>query len=82
MRYIDKLKYTESHSQQGHTYTFTGSCLVTKKEYSVTVKGSELFAMRQTDNIMALTSLKDEYREFLISGTSPEGWDEIFGGND
>ena len=71
-RHIDKLRYTEAYGEQGHTYTFTDPCRVTGEEYSVTVKGPELFRMRQTNSIMALASLDAGDREFLISGTSPK----------
>ena len=77
-RYIDKLRYTEAYGEQGHTYTFTGPCIVTGEEYSVTVKGPELFRMRQTNSMMELKSLDSGDREFLISGTSPKGWDKLF----
>jgi hypothetical protein len=77
-KYIDRLNYTETYGDDGHTYTFTGPCVVTGEDYSVTVKGSELFKMRQTNNIRALKSLDSGDREFLISGTSPKGWDKIF----
>ena len=77
-RHIDRLKYTEAYGEQGHTYTFTGPCRVTGEEYSVTGKGPELFRMRQTNSIMALKSLDSGDREFLISGTSPKGWDKLF----
>ena len=76
--YIDRLRYTEDHGEQGHTYTFTGSCIATGEEYSVTVKGPELFNMRQTNSMMALVSLDPGDREFLISGISPKGWDKLF----
>ena len=81
-RYIDRLNYTEAYGDDGHTYTFTGPCKVTGEEYSVTVKGSELFRMRQTDSITSLASLDAGDREFLISGTSPKGWDILFGFED
>jgi hypothetical protein len=88
-RYIDRIKYTENYEprfdtetgreiQSLHTYTFTGPCIVTGEEYSVTVKGPELFQMRQTNSMMALKSLDSGDREFLISGTSPKGWDKLF----
>lgn len=77
-RFIDSgCSYTESYEPQ-HTYTFTGLCRVTGEEHSVTVKGEELFKMRQTDSMMALRSLDAGDREFLISGTSPKGWDKLF----
>tara|TARA_B100000427_G_scaffold311480_1_gene302166 strand:+ start:1432 stop:1671 length:240 start_codon:yes stop_codon:yes gene_type:complete len=76
-RAIDRLKYTESYEPE-HTYTFSGACLVTGETYSVTVKGSELWDFRNSDNIHAFKSLSMEDREFLISGTSPAGWDKLF----
>lgn len=81
MRFIDSgCTYTEDFSEtEGHTYTFTGACRVTGEDHSVKVKGPELFAFRQTDSIMALKSLTPADREFLISGTSPEGWELTFG---
>ena len=77
-RYIDtSLTYTEVY-EPTHTYTFSGPCLVTGEDYSVTVKGEELHEMRRTNSIMALRSLDAGDREFLISGTSPKGWDKLF----
>ena len=81
MRYMDSgCTYTEDFTEgEGHTYTFTGTCCVTGEEHSVKVNGPELFAFRQSDSIMALESLTPADREFLISGTSPEGWELMFG---
>ena len=61
-----------------HYYRFTGPCIVTGEDYSVMVKGEELFQMRQTNSIMALASLDAGDREFLMTGTSPKGWDKLF----
>ena len=78
-RHIDaRCTYTEAYEPE-HTYTFTGPCLVTGEDYSVTVKGSELFDFRRTNSIMMLKSLCAGDREFLISGTSPMGWEKLFG---
>lgn len=79
MRYIDSpnIRYEESFSPI-HTYTFTGPCRVTGESYSVTIKGENLFKFRQTDNIADLCLDSDD-REFIISGTSPKGWIQIFG---
>ena len=78
-RFIDEgCTYTEAYEPE-HTYTFTGPCLVTGEDYSVTVKGSELFDFRRTNSIMMLKSLDAGDREFLISGTSPAGWEKMFG---
>ena len=53
-----------------------GPCRITDKDYSVEIKGENLFRFRQTDNVLDL-GLDVDDREFVISGTSPEGWSEI-----
>lgn len=85
MRYADaRCTYTESFDKDaGQTYTFTGNCIVTGKPHSVTVPAAGLFAYRQGASIQsAFPGLSAEDREFLISGTSPEGWREMFGDPD
>lgn len=79
MRYADNYcKYTEKYLPE-HTYTFTGPCIVTGKEVSVTVKAEELYAYRQGLSIQdAFQSLDADDREFLISGISSEGWEKTF----
>lgn len=78
-RYIDTgCTYAEIYEPE-HTYTFTGPCLVTGDDYSVTVKGPELYDFRRTGSIMMLKSLCAGDREFLINGTSPDGWEKLFG---
>lgn len=80
--YLDNCSCKETH-QPEHTYTFTGPCIVTKKETSVTIKAKELYNIRQGMHIQdAAPSLSDDDREFLISGTSAEGWDQLFGEDD
>ncbi len=83
MRYADSsCKCTESFSPE-HTYTFTGPCLVTGEQYSVVVKAPELFAYRQGKLIQnALRSVSRDDREFLMSGYSPAGFNQLFGGED
>lgn len=61
-----------------HWYVFEGPCRVTKKKYSVKVPADELYAMRRSGTINALTSLSADDREFLMNGYSPEGWDALF----
>jgi hypothetical protein len=80
MRYADKhCDYEERFDNDIHTYTFTGPCVVTGKQYSVTVLGSELFAYRRGAKIQeAFKSLSPGDREFLFSGFSPEGWSRTF----
>ena len=78
-RFIDThCRYTEVYEPE-HIYTFTGDCQVTGVPYSVSVKGSELFEMRQTGSMMMLKSLCAGDREFLMTGTSPQGWTQLFG---
>ena len=72
---LDSQNYTENYSDGVHTYTFTSPCTFTGKPYSVTVLGSELFVYNQTGSITSFASLSLSDREFIISGTSPEGWD-------
>jgi hypothetical protein len=83
MFYADSFcTYTEKNENGEHTYTFTGPCKVTKKPYSVTVKGPDLFKYRRGIHAQeAFPYLSDGDREFLISGFSPEGWKQIFGGD-
>jgi hypothetical protein len=80
MRYADShCAYTEGLKDGEHIYIFTGLCIVTKKLYSVTVLGSELFAYRQGAKLQdAFQSLSAGDREFLFSGFSPEGWAKTF----
>ena len=81
-RFIDTgCSYSETYEPE-HIYTFTGNCVVTKAPYSVSVKGSELFQMRQTGSIMMLKSLCAGDREFLMSGISPLGWEKKYGDPD
>jgi hypothetical protein len=82
MRYIDSsnVRVEESYSPI-HTYTFTGPCLVTGQDHSVTIAGANLFRFRQTDDIMDL-GLDADDREFVISGSSPEGFNQLFGSDD
>ena len=58
-----------------------GPCVVTKKPYSVIVSEEAALnyyqlGMKAQD---AFPELAAEQREFLISGTSPEGWKQVFG---
>lgn len=63
------------------TVTLSGPCMVTKEQYSVTVPE---VGYRQwvTGNVLiqnAFPTLPKDDREFLISGTSPKGWKQLFG---
>ena len=77
-RYIHtSCTYTENHAEG--TYTFTGPCVKTKKPYSVTIPGHELWDLNQGELLqVALKSLSSDDREFVASGYSPEGWKQLF----
>ena len=77
-RYIhSNCSYVQNHEEG--TYTFTGPCRVTGKPYSVTILGCELWDLNQGALIQdALKTVNAEDREFVCSGTSPEGWEKIF----
>ena len=80
MSYIQHCTYEEKYEPK-HVYIFTGTCLITKKKHSVTVPGPELYAYNQGKHIQdAMPSVSPEDREFLMSGYSPEGWKQVFGG--
>jgi hypothetical protein len=59
----------------------SGPCVVTGNEYSVLVTlGGVIAYFTLGANIAeAFPELAHEEREFLISGTSPEGWKQLFG---
>ena len=72
-RYIDShCRYTEVYEPE-HVYVFTGPCQFSGKDYSVEIKGENLFRFRQTDSIYDL-GLDADDREFVMNGISPEGW--------
>jgi hypothetical protein len=55
-------------------------CVITGKLYAVTVE-KKGFLLWQSGSLIqtALPSISSEDREFLISGTSPEGWTQMYG---
>jgi len=82
MFYADNCQVRETYEPE-HTYTFTGPCVVTGKEYSVTVKAESLNKYRRGAFLQeAFKELSRDDREFLMSGISPEGWDKTFGEDD
>jgi hypothetical protein len=59
----------------GIQFTYTGRCIVTGKEHSVTITGDNLAAYESGLNIQdAMPNVAIGDREFLQSGISPEGW--------
>ena len=59
----------------------SGPCVVTGREHSVVVSREDVLAyfQRGVSAREAFPELAKEDREFLISGTSPEGWNMLFG---
>jgi hypothetical protein len=80
MRYADSACDVVETYEPEHTYTFVGPCVVTGNEQRVTVKAEDLFKYRQGGYVQTcFPYLSAEEREFLISGTSGEGWKILFG---
>lgn len=62
------------------TMTITKKCVHTGKPYSVTVDSEGYFRWVNGELAQrAFPYLSVADREFLISGISPEGWDQLFG---
>jgi hypothetical protein len=59
----------------------SGRCIVTGEEYSVIVSldGFLAYFVHGKNIGEAFPELPRDKREFLISGTSPEGWRRLFG---
>jgi hypothetical protein len=79
------MKYADNHCKckeeigKAHTYTFTGPCVITGEEHSVTVHAADLFKYRQGAYIQdAFYYLSDDEMEFLMSGIGPGQFDSIF----
>lgn len=67
-----------SHDYRKETTNILGSCRVTGEEYSATVPTTGFIAWQQGAMIQeALPNISDNVREFLISGTSPKGWNRL-----
>jgi hypothetical protein len=77
---FNRVKAVPTFNNDG-TVTLTGPCIVTKKEYSVTVPevGYRQWATGNGHIQDVMPSVSKDDREFLISGTSPEGWAQMFG---
>jgi hypothetical protein len=65
------------------TVLVTGKCIVTGEEYRVEAKRQSFFEYLDGALIQdAFNYLNADDREFLLSGYSPEGWNQIFGKED
>lgn len=79
MRYADSQCQVTEQYQPEHTYTYSGPCVVTGKQVQVTVKAEDLYKYRRGGYVQdCFPYLNASDREFLISGTSQEGWDILF----
>jgi hypothetical protein len=79
MRYADSQCQVIEQYNPEHTYTYVGPCVVTGKEQRVTVKAIDLNRYRQGGYVQdCFPYLDASQREFLISGTSQEGWEILF----
>lgn len=67
--------------QEDGRIRLSGPCVVTGREHPVVVSREEVLAYfhRGVNAREAFPELAKEDREFLISGTSPEGWEMLFG---
>ena len=70
--------------QEDDRIRLSGPCVVTGREHSVVVSREGVLAYfeRGVNAREAIPELPKEEREFLISGTSPEGWEMLFGNLD
>jgi len=74
-------------TQKNGDLKIQGKCLQTKKDHSVTIPKDEVqgyHKWRNRDAMIqdAIPSVPRDQREFLISGYSPQGWEELFGFGD
>ena len=78
MKYLDYCDYKEIYEPE-HVYVFTGKCVVTGKPYTVTLPAQGLFNWNQGMSVQkAFPDLSPDDREFIVSGMSPEGWNQVF----
>lgn len=80
------MKYANAYCEiieEENSFTFVGPCVVTGKEQRVTVNAADLFRYRNGGYIQeCFPYLSTGDREFLISGTSDEGWKILFGNDE
>ena len=68
------------YEKNGETF-IVGTCMITGERYEVgPINRNKLIDWSRGELIqVALRDMSNEDREFLISGTSPKGWNQIFG---
>jgi hypothetical protein len=79
MKYADTYcRYREIY-EPNHVYVYTGPCVCTGKDYTVQVPAQGLYRYRQGAKIqVAFPDLSADDREFLMSGLSPEGYEQAW----
>ena len=66
-------------TNDGADVIFSGHCTVTGEAYSVRVPSCQVFQWYQGKLIQdAMPTVSPGDREFLVSGISPAGWDQLF----
>ena len=75
------LRHNQKVVEQDGNTLVTGVCVITRKEYTTNpIPRAGLIAWLMGAAIqLVLPCVSPGDREFLISGTSPEGWDTAFG---
>lgn len=78
------LRHGQKHNiREDGRVEVTGRCFVTGKTVTIEYDLRELCAWLGGEMIQdAMPHSTPEEREFLLSGTSPEGWEQMFGGAD
>lgn len=79
MMYADHFCKCEETFKDGvHEYVYTGPCVVSGKEITVTLPAEGLYKYRQGAFIQdAFPELSADEREFLMSGISGEEFDRV-----
>lgn len=84
MRYAQgNCKLTENTVDAQMYHTYSGKCFITGKPHSVTVLANDVARYNEGEylqNCFPYLSAGD--REFLLTGTTEEGWSELFGEDD
>jgi hypothetical protein len=73
-------RHKRFYEADGNKVKIWGKCEVTGRYFEMFAPTDEFYAYLQGNMIIskALKSVPAEEREFLLSGTSPEGWKVLF----
>ena len=73
-------RHKRFYEADGNKVRIWGKCEVTNQYFEMFAPTDEFYAYLQSNVIIsrALKSVSPEEREFLLSGTSPEGWKVLF----